>query len=75
MSGCVNCVWDSYGDELEEWDRARKEADVALAKEGGGKEIARDREVGLESDELLGGIDVGIREFMRVEKMLKWRKE
>lgn len=35
MSGCVNCVWDRYRDELEEWAAAKKEADVALRKETG----------------------------------------
>ena len=29
----MNCVWDRYGEELEEWAAARKEADVALRKE------------------------------------------
>ena len=31
----MNCVWDRYGDELEEWATARKEADQALRKEKG----------------------------------------
>jgi hypothetical protein len=35
MSGCVNCVYERYREELEEWAAARKEAEVALAKEQG----------------------------------------
>lgn len=33
MSGCVNCVWDMYRDEMEEWVAKRKEAEHALKKE------------------------------------------
>ena len=33
MSGCVNCVWDRYRDEIEEWAAAKKEADRELKKE------------------------------------------
>jgi Oxidoreductase-like protein, N-terminal len=35
MSGCVNCVWDRYGEEMEDWARARKAADANLRKEKG----------------------------------------
>ncbi|KAI1388062.1 oxidoreductase-like protein [Hypoxylon trugodes] len=30
MSGCVNCVWDRYRDEMEEWAAASTEAEKAL---------------------------------------------
>jgi hypothetical protein len=33
MSGCVNCVWDRYRDEIEEWAAAKKEADHIMRKE------------------------------------------
>lgn len=72
----MNCVWDLYGEELEVWSAAKKEAVARLAKEGKGKDVmAKESGWGLDEEgtgeELLSGINVGIREFMKVEKMLK----
>ncbi|KUI70000.1 hypothetical protein VM1G_05314 [Cytospora mali] len=33
MSGCVNCVWDLYRDEMEEWAAANAEAERRVAAE------------------------------------------
>lgn len=30
MSGCVNCVWDLYREELEEWAALKQEAEMKL---------------------------------------------
>jgi len=105
MSGCVNCVWDLYRDDMEAWAAARRQAGENLRKEsglergrkkrhtpqgtglmlgegekgaqhtmvsmdddGGGSEA--NWSTGLESD-LFKDIPVGIREFMKTEKMLR----
>ncbi|MCJ1467633.1 hypothetical protein MMC07_006258 [Pseudocyphellaria aurata] len=75
MSGCVNCVWDAYREEVEEWAARRKrEAEEGRAvpvdgsvgdvdgPEGGG-------EIG--TGALFEGVPVGIQEFMALEKRLK----
>ncbi|KAF2730792.1 hypothetical protein EJ04DRAFT_567393 [Polyplosphaeria fusca] len=98
MSGCVNCVWDLYRDEMEEWAAKSTEARAAVQAQraagkgtgsmvaepgtpqhaatsmdddGGGSEANWDMDVGQAN--LFDDIPVGIREFMRTEKMLKQR--
>jgi hypothetical protein len=34
MSGCVNCVWDLYREDLEEWAAKAAEARASLATQG-----------------------------------------
>jgi predicted nucleic acid-binding Zn-ribbon protein len=106
MSGCVNCVWDIYRDDLEEWAAKSAQAREAMltkkAKtrvggtgsmkanpgtpshvatsmddDGGGSDtnwdissLAAD---GTDHKNLFDDIPVGIREFMRTEKLLKER--
>ena len=84
MSGCVNCVWDIFRDDLEEWaskDReARRRSRMAKSQnlegsmddDGGGSETYLTAE---ERRDLFEGIPVGIREFMRTEKALKERHQ
>ncbi|TVY58836.1 UPF0651 protein, mitochondrial [Lachnellula cervina] len=55
MSGCVNCVWDRYRDELEEWAAARKEAEIALRKEKGLEKAKKRRKQGLSGTGLMLG--------------------
>ncbi|MCJ1281375.1 hypothetical protein MMC26_000694 [Xylographa opegraphella] len=82
MSGCVNCVWDFYRDDVEEWATKSREARMkqvqmrgsegsgSMDDDGGGTETnwahAEDRD-------LFADVPVGIREFMRTEKLLKER--
>ena len=98
MSGCANCVWDIYRDELEDWAAKSAEARAALQAQrvsgqgtesmvveegtpqhvttsmdddGGGSETNWSSAIGTGKEDLFGDIPVGIREFMRMEKMLK----
>lgn len=86
MSGCVNCVWDVYRDDLEEW--AAKNAEVrrvtlmnkgeetsaSIDDDGVGSEGLWTSAGGLgDEEDLFRGIPVGIREFMKTEKRLKER--
>ncbi|KAF2396222.1 hypothetical protein EJ06DRAFT_462349, partial [Trichodelitschia bisporula] len=87
MSGCVNCVWDQYRDEVEEWaakstEARRREAEMrvrtsgsapSMDDDGGGSETNWGESGGEvgEGGDLFGGIPVGIREFMKTEKRLK----
>jgi hypothetical protein len=82
MSGCVNCVWDRYRDELEDWaaasaearqklqaQRAASEAATSVDDDGGGSETNWKEDSG--EKDLFEGVPVGIREFMKIEKRLK----
>ncbi|KAL8728152.1 MAG: hypothetical protein Q9181_005444 [Wetmoreana brouardii] len=88
MSGCVNCVWDAYREEVEAWAARRREVaklahDVLGEDEEGEEKKAREmrgrgkRMIGEEGDEvaLFEGVPVGIREFMATEKRLRERRE
>ncbi|KAH6842677.1 oxidoreductase-like protein [Chaetomium sp. MPI-CAGE-AT-0009] len=39
MSGCVNCVWDRYRDDMEEWAARSAEADRRLAADDAGAQV------------------------------------
>ena len=83
MSGCVNCVWDGYREELEEWISRGKEARELAARAR--EELADDTihdgdEDGMGSgswglDDAMGDIPVGIREFMKTEKRLQQERK
>lgn len=83
MSGCVNCVWDAYREEVEVWARARRGGGgEGKSGVGGGEDAGGEGGVGdvdgvggmdLEGG-LFEGVPVGIREFMVTEKRLRDRR-
>ena len=91
MSGCINCVWDMYKDELQEWKEKRKDAKLALLKR---PDIPWPEDFGPEPDRRSGqlsqqeklvreqesqneweGIDIAIRVFVETERRLRKQKE
>lgn len=70
MSGCVNCVWDNYRDDLEDWARTLKEAKA----KGGQTSLQGTENVRAEDAEIYAGIPVEIAEFMKTEKRLKEKR-
>jgi hypothetical protein len=82
MSGCVNCVWDGYRDELESWAQRVQEAQSRRPQKkrkaprtAAARDTAKQAATGVEplqtEDQLFSHIPVGIREFMKTEKRLK----
>lgn len=79
MSGCVNCVWDAYREEVEEWAAARRKREGEELQmrmdEGASDEGGSSLDLGgVEGGELFEGVPVGIREFMDTEKRLRERR-
>ncbi|KAK1836773.1 oxidoreductase-like protein [Podospora conica] len=62
MSGCVNCVWDRYRDEMEEWAAAHGEAERRLrAQEVGAAAGVTSESMGEAARS--GRMDVGVYEM------------
>lgn len=73
----MNCVWDAYREEVEEWaaqGRAGKSG-VTDARTGAGQgqqgEITDKTKRVLQMEGLFEGVPVEIREFMALEKRLR----
>lgn len=86
MSGCVNCVWERYREDMEDWSAANSEAQRRLKEreasadsDGGGSETnwVGDTKIAknLWDEQVFEGVPMGIREFMKQEKRLKERHE
>jgi hypothetical protein len=88
MSGCVNCVWDLFREDMEEYTAKKSEGEARLKAarsmdaDGGGSQGGLGVNVGdtkiakdLWDDDVFKNVPVGIREFMKQEKRLKEQHE
>jgi hypothetical protein len=89
MSGCVNCVWELYKDEMEEWKVKRHAAKLALLTKPEYRSEKWPRDFGPEPDRRGSEVevsrqlhddedsdydmDVGIRVFVQTEKKIRKR--
>jgi hypothetical protein len=87
MSGCVNCVWEEYREDFEEWSARRRESEIKLREmrrreveeggAGGGDGDGLGSQIVLDDagdDDAFRDIPPGIREFVAMEKRLKERQ-
>lgn len=73
MSGCTNCVWDIYREELETWSTQIQQAERALDCEQNTTESEPRIEETTPNDEVK--LPVGISEFMRLERILQAKQQ
>lgn len=77
MSGCVNCVWDIYRDELEAWNAARARQTTSTSTidaNDSDQRLGADLAEGHVKAEKTPTVPVGIDEFMKMEEMIRLRK-
>lgn len=80
MSGCINCVWELYKEDIDHWQDRRKQAHESLLKSPGAEWPAdfgtppptADRP---DAKDEWDDVDVSIKVFLDTEKRLRARKQ